>query len=751
MNHFYAWLKDVMTDVLHLRFRWVSLQLQYICTLRTEVSIRKRLGVLPATLRDLYQETYVKQLGGHVEDERLIAEATFRLLMCLREPLTTRNFLLALKFCGEERASVSLEAVLDLCANFVVLDTELDVFRFAHLSVREFLEKKEGFDTASNHAVAAECCLRYLLNVKPRYEVKTEDGWITDDDEGHRYRPTFGNRRYYYPCLCEAEAGDGCGIIDDAVPSDQHRAAFRNVCHEYACLYWLGHLNESIAHRHRPLLKTLFWKFMLPDQNSVTRQCAYWIDLNDLSDRSLDGWKNSEYEMRSIDISQTNYRLCRFACLVFVASAWNFCDVLQYCISIHPHIVRLTVSGCSPPLHIACRYGNVDAVEFLVDNGSHMERMTVALRTPIREALDYGNTMVVRLLLKKGATPNSEPADQLMTYVRHDTNLRKAAKCGHIDLVKALLDAGADLDQTGEYAETALDAAIHNGDVAMVTMMLESSGRTNEITNTPWIKATQLIKAVLNGNEADVSAMLREWPIAKMFAQYSNIALWSAARFNRRNCMQLLLEEGADVNFRYHGVPVLFAAAMSTSSYGLDERNCPLVESLLRQGADPNVVGDAHGPDKTLLLWAIRLHQLGLAHILLEQGVDINQDGPITSPLILASCGGTLRTVEFLLQKGADVEKIGRHSSEDPEHVRHSPLYWARKYYQRGTVQLLLRHGAKDGPDSEPHQHESGDCPYGPPPRVCPIEWMRLTDAADETERCNTDEDKALDDGSDVS
>ena len=126
--------------------------------------------------------------------------------MCLREPLTTRDFLLALEFCGEERASLSVEAVLDLCANFVVLDTELDVFRFAHLSVREFLEKKEGFDAASNHAVAAECCLRYLLDVKPRYEVCIKGGWIKEDNEG---------------------------------PSRLRRAAFRNLCHEYSCLYWL--------------------------------------------------------------------------------------------------------------------------------------------------------------------------------------------------------------------------------------------------------------------------------------------------------------------------------------------------------------------------------------------------------------------------------------------------------------------------------------------------------------------------------
>ena len=201
---------------------------------------------MPATLRDLYHETYVKQLGGREAEERLIAETILRLLMCLREPLTTRDFLLALEFCGEERTSVSIEAVLDLCANFVVLDTELDIFRFAHLSVREFLEKKEVFDAASNHAIAAECCLRYLLDVKPCYENMTEDGWVTEEVEG---------------------------------PSDIHLATFGNLCHEYACWYWILHLNESSIHRHESPLKDLFWEFMLDDQNNMTRQFMYWLDL----------------------------------------------------------------------------------------------------------------------------------------------------------------------------------------------------------------------------------------------------------------------------------------------------------------------------------------------------------------------------------------------------------------------------------------------------------------------------------------
>lgn len=118
----------------------------------------------------------------------MIIEAPFKLLMCQQEPLETKDFLTGLQFCRNKRTPISSKTLLDLCANFVILDRELNIFRFAHLSVREFLEKKDGFDAASNHPVAAECCLRYLSDVNPPYEVLTKDGWIAEDQENPRDR-----------------------------------------------------------------------------------------------------------------------------------------------------------------------------------------------------------------------------------------------------------------------------------------------------------------------------------------------------------------------------------------------------------------------------------------------------------------------------------------------------------------------------------------------------------------------------------
>lgn len=45
-----------------LRFRWVSLQLQFLRTLKFPTEFRKRLGELPKDLRDAYDQTYKARL-----------------------------------------------------------------------------------------------------------------------------------------------------------------------------------------------------------------------------------------------------------------------------------------------------------------------------------------------------------------------------------------------------------------------------------------------------------------------------------------------------------------------------------------------------------------------------------------------------------------------------------------------------------------------------------------------------------------
>jgi hypothetical protein len=105
------------------------------------------------------------------EEERTIAifKNVLSWLLCAQEPLHSKMFLAAISIipnAGFEE-TVSRELILDLCANLVVFDKGLDTFRFAHLSVREFLEKMPEYIDTAVHSLAAEICLLNLISTTP--------------------------------------------------------------------------------------------------------------------------------------------------------------------------------------------------------------------------------------------------------------------------------------------------------------------------------------------------------------------------------------------------------------------------------------------------------------------------------------------------------------------------------------------------------------------------------------------------------
>ena len=58
-----------------------------------------------------------------------------------------------------QHSKKSNDILLDMCCNLVVLDVELDVFRFAHLSVREYIEDLDEYTNIEIHKLAAERCI----------------------------------------------------------------------------------------------------------------------------------------------------------------------------------------------------------------------------------------------------------------------------------------------------------------------------------------------------------------------------------------------------------------------------------------------------------------------------------------------------------------------------------------------------------------------------------------------------------------
>ena len=145
-------------------FRWASLQLDVLRALKRDEDIRVQLGRLPPKLEQLYLEVYTALISIQGEISRSIIKNTLKWLLCAQEELRASIFLVAVAAnLDTSDGDISVDDLLELCNNFVVYDEGRDVFRFAHLSVREFLEKRPEFAKVSCSSLAAECCLLQIV------------------------------------------------------------------------------------------------------------------------------------------------------------------------------------------------------------------------------------------------------------------------------------------------------------------------------------------------------------------------------------------------------------------------------------------------------------------------------------------------------------------------------------------------------------------------------------------------------------
>jgi len=183
----------------------------------------------------------------------------------------------------------------------------------------------------------------------------------------------------------------------------------------------------------------------------------------------------------------------------------------------------------------------------------------------------YGN--LVRTLLEDGADVNALGGEYGMA-------LRAAAFRGHKAIVTVFLKNGADVNALGGYYGTALQAAAVRGFDTIITMFLK--------------------------NGADVNALGGEY----------GTALQAAAFKGRETIVTMLLKNGADVNARGGE----YGTALQAAAFGGHET---IITTLLKNGADINILGGYYG---TALQAAAAGGRETIVTKLLMNGADVNAE-----------------------------------------------------------------------------------------------------------------------------
>ena len=246
---------------------------------------------------------------------------------------------------------------------------------------------------------------------------------------------------------------------------------------------------------------------------------------------------------------------------------------------------------------------------------------------------------------------NTNPIGNFRMAHGGSTALLFAARNGDVASARALLDAGADVDDTAAAGTSALVIAAHSGHGALAGFLLERGADPNAAG----AGYTALHAAVLRGQGPLVRALLahgadpnarvvRGTPGRRFSADYSirhqavgANAFWLAAKYGELDSLRALADHGADpFMIPANGVSALQAAIGRPQISQENRRNRVGVPG------SENVDGEALARE--------------LAGVVLALGVDVNTaDDRGETPLHDAVRTGYASVVELLARHGADV------------------------------------------------------------------------------------------------
>ncbi|KAI1172055.1 ankyrin repeat-containing domain protein [Nemania sp. FL0916] len=650
-------------------FQWASLQVKQLLSLETERAIRDRLGKLPTGLKAAYDEIYgsIESLNKH---DKALAKNAFKWVAGASEPLKSDRLLSAIRLDSDTGAFDWLDKVtelqlLHLCNNLLVIDSELHVWRFAHLSVAEY------FEDIHWGSVGAQChcaivCLKLLL--RPSYSKSGSEEKDTND------------------------------ASDLAHPLQR-----------YVQQNWMDHVQSQEGQNSNPLLTSLLKSFLgSPEQSSlyyqgwhhITRYRALFpskVAIFAMCHFSFYTTLSDWWEFPTFDISQQNHDNNNLLTIAIPNSSKELCQRLielginvnspdgnKYgsalmqaaCLGRWEVVPVLLHAGADVNMQLnhgndgsalaaAAHRNHTKTAGLLIQGGADVNMPLSLCRNSWGSALnaavyqdDARNAEIVQLLLQAGADPNMRVPDHngsspLMSAVITDSKTKA-------EVVQLLLEAGADPNMqyptrefptvlataaTGSYKgmEEVIPLLIQGG--ADVNMQLPSESQGSALAIAAAAQDTKIVELLLQGGvDIDLPLINGRYGSALAVSSSARRGYWVA---------ELLVKAGANVDMQLsvgNFGSALIAAAAAIDDYDYEEVDCAMSPGSIAM-AYANLAATA--PFNSNML-----KQTGCLWPVLKGGAKINQQvhhGIYGSALAAAAFWGATECVEVLIANGADV------------------------------------------------------------------------------------------------
>ncbi|EWC45586.1 hypothetical protein DRE_05444 [Drechslerella stenobrocha 248] len=385
---------------------------------------------------------------------------------------------------------------------------------------------------------------------------------------------------------------------------------------------------------------------------------------------------------------------------------------------------KLDLRDCDMALAVACRDSRLSLVRMLLERGAGRPEGLA-----LEAAVESGNLQPIELLPDHGADINGgggEDSSPLLAAAtssldldvvrlpfrwsgkvnlagKYGTALEFACKCRgdrqvRVEMVKLLLEHGADVNIIGEVGVGPLTTAVQQNDAELVTVLLDRGVDSFQINlalhATIKYERTEAARIVIERSPEISDAVV----VAALHHGLTDLLPWSTgsidvnAQTENGTALQAAIrgKNVGAVNLLLKG-PLLDINALGGKDGGtalhdaIKQQDLELVTLLLDRGADINLRGDM----EPCLALAARTGNLQMMKLLTGRGADVNAhklEADYPTALIAACRKGAKDIIQFLLDQKADI------NAWDPGHG--DALQVAARYCSKDIVELLLMKGA---------------------------------------------------------
>ncbi|XP_040497426.1 ankyrin repeat and SOCS box protein 2 isoform X3 [Ursus maritimus] len=330
------------------------------------------------------------------------------------------------------------------------------------------------------------------------------------------------------------------------------------------------------------------------------------------------------------------------------------------------------------PVLKAIKEGDEEALKAMIKAGKNLAEPNKEGWLPLHEAAYYGQLGCLKALQQ------AYPAVIDQRTLQEETALYLATCRGHLDCLLSLLQAGAEPDISNKSRETPLYKGA-------------------DINTQASDNASALYEACKNEHEDVVEFLLSQGADANKANKDGLLPLHIASKKGNYRIVQMLLPVTSRTRVRRSGISPLHLAAERNHDGVLEallgarfDVNAPLAPERARLYEDRR---------SSALYFAVVNNNVYATELLLLAGADPNRD--LISPLLVAIRHGCLRTMQLLLDHGANIDAyIATHPTAFP-----ATIMFAMKYLS------LLKFLMDLGCDGEPcFSCLYGNGPHPPPP-----------------------------------